>query len=171
MNRIVKRIFKILFQIGPSHLPDSDNSNLSRIIRGALFRLTVDNAGKNININKGERYSSDLIIGNNSGLGRNCYIQSKVTIGDNVMMAPDVMIYTSNHEFSNTSIPMCEQGMSATKPVIIHDDVWIGARTIILPGVTINKGSVIGAGTIVTKDVPEYSVFAGNPGKVIKYRR
>ena len=171
MKRIRKKIAHILYNIIGPILPDSDVSSLARIIRGVIFRYSVDYAGKEISINKKVRYSPDLRIGNYSGLGRNAYIQSKVTIGDNVMMGPDVMIYTSNHNISDVSIPMCYQGMRQVKPVHIGNDVWIGARTIILPGVTVHEGSVLAAGAVVTKDVPEYCIFGGNPGKVLKYRK
>lgn len=63
------------------------------------------------------------------------------------------------------------QGMSKEHPVLIEDDVWIGANVIILPGVKISKGSIIGAGSVVTKNVPEYAIVGGNPARVIKYRK
>ena len=62
------------------------------------------------------------------------------------------------------------QGRTEIKPVIIGDDVWIGARAIIMPGIVIGRGAVIGAGSVVTKNVDEYAVVAGNPARVIKYR-
>ena len=86
-------------------------------------------------------------------------------------MGPDILIYTTNHESSRTDIPICKQGNSLPKPVIIEDDVWIGARVIILPGVTVKRGCIIGAGTVLTKTFPEYSIIAGNPGRVVKRRR
>ena len=89
----------------------------------------------------------------------------------NVMMGPNVSIYTSNHKFDRTDIPMIKQGNSETKPVIIENDVWIGANVIILPGVTIHEGSIIAAGAVVTKDVECYTIVAGNPAKVIKKRK
>ena len=66
---------------------------------------------------------------------------------------------------------MIKQGNSETKPVIIENDVWIGANVIILPGVTIHEGSIIAAGAVVTKDVECYTIVAGNPAKVIKKRK
>ena len=87
------------------------------------------------------------------------------------MMGPEVVIYTRNHNTANPDVPMREQGMGEVKPVVIEDDVWIGARVCILPGVTVGTGSVLGAYTVVTKDVPPYSVVVGNPGKVVKNRK
>jgi len=86
------------------------------------------------------------------------------------MMGPDVMIYTQNHRFDRIDIPMIEQGNTEPKPVVIEDDVWIAARSIILPGVTIGKGAVIAAGAVVTKDVPPYTVVGGVPARKIKLR-
>lgn len=91
--------------------------------------------------------------------------------GDNVMMAPDCIIYVRNHESSRLDIPMCEQGSTEERPVVIGNDVWIGGRVIILPGVKIGDGAIIGAGSVVTKDVSEYDVVAGNPARVIKNRK
>jgi maltose O-acetyltransferase len=65
---------------------------------------------------------------------------------------------------------MRQQGRADLKSVVIEDDVWIGTRAIILPGVTVHHGSIIAAGAVVTKDVPEYAIVGGNPAKVIKYR-
>ena len=90
-------------------------------------------------------------------------------IGDDVMMGPNVSIYTRNHAFERTDVPMNTQGVSDEKIVVIENDVWIGANSIILPGVTVSKGAIIGAGAVVTKDVPEYAIVGGNPAKVIKF--
>lgn len=65
---------------------------------------------------------------------------------------------------------MSQQGIRPPKPVVIGDDVWIGARVIILPGVTVGKGAVLGAGTVVARDVPEWAVVVGNPARVVKFR-
>jgi maltose O-acetyltransferase len=86
------------------------------------------------------------------------------------MMGPDVIILTERHKFDHLDIPMREQGYDAPGPVTIGDDVWIGTRVIILPSVTIGKGAIIGAGAIVTKDVPEYAITCGNPARIVKYR-
>lgn len=109
-------------------------------------------------------------LGYNSGLGKNCEINGPVEIGDNLMMGPDVIIYTENHEFSRKDIPMNQQGGSGVKKVKIGNDVWIGARVIILPGVKIGDGAIVGAGSVVTKSVPSYAIVAGNPARLIRYR-
>ena len=87
------------------------------------------------------------------------------------MMGTNCIIYTVNHRFDNLTIPMRLQGNQASLPVIIDDDVWIGGRVTILPGAHIGKGSILAAGAVVTKDVPEFAVVGGNPAKIIKYRK
>ena len=92
-----------------------------------------------------------------------------VLIGNNVLIATQSVLVSANHNFEMTNIPISQQGETA-KPIIIEDDCWLGAGVKVLAGVTIHKGSVIGAGSVVTTDIPEYSVAVGVPAKVIKKR-
>jgi acetyltransferase-like isoleucine patch superfamily enzyme len=85
------------------------------------------------------------------------------------MMSPRVSLYAENHVFDDPSIPMKEQGVRRSF-IKIEDDCWIAANSIILAGVTIGKGSVVAAGSVVTHDVPPYSVVAGSPARIIKQR-
>lgn len=85
------------------------------------------------------------------------------------MMSPGVSIYAENHNFSDPTSPMKDQGVTV-EFVTIEDDCWLASNCIILAGVTVGKGSVIAAGSVVTKDVPPYSVVAGSPAVVIKSR-
>ncbi len=126
--------------------------------------------GKNVNIEHGAVISSKLSIGDHSGIGVNCVCGGELTVGNYVMMAPECIIFTRNHEHADLDIPMCQQGYQEEQPCVIGDDVWIGRRVMIMPGVTIGKGAIIAAGAVVTKDVPEYAVVGGVPAKVIKYR-
>lgn len=86
------------------------------------------------------------------------------------MMRPDVSILTHTHNIERTDIPMGQQGMRVSE-VIIGNDVWIGIRVIIMPGVKVGNGAVIGAGTVVTKDVPDYAIVGGVPARIIKFRK
>jgi len=108
-------------------------------------------------------------IGNYSGIGPNALLGA-VKMGDNVMMGPDVIILSRDHLFQSRIIPMRMQGAAEDKPVVICDDVWIGARAILLPGVHVGKGAIIGAGAVVTKNVPEYAIVGGNPARHIGQR-
>lgn len=141
-----------------------------KFFRKMCAKLILAECGKNVNIEKNATFSSRITLGDNSGIGIRASISGEAHIGKNVMMGPDCIIYTKNHAFSRTDIPMCQQGFQEEKPVYISNDVWIGGRVIILPGVKIGTGAIIGAGAVVTKDVPDYAVVGGNPAKVLKYR-
>ncbi|MEN6551326.1 MAG: DapH/DapD/GlmU-related protein [Methanobacterium sp.] len=78
------------------------------------------------------------------------------------------MIFTQNHKFDPETLSYPANSNTPRKPVIVEDHVWIGARVIVLPGVTIGKGSIVGAGAVVSKNVPPYSVAVGNPARVVK---
>lgn len=144
----------------------------SKQIRAFCAKLMFDKCGKHVNIERGAFLASgkEIEIGTNSGIGINCRIAGPLYIGSDVMMAPNVTIVTQNHKISDLTVPMRLQTAPKEK-VTINDDVWIGANVIILPGVTVGKGSVLAAGAIVTKDVPEYAIVGGNPARVIKYRK
>ena len=91
-----------------------------------------------------------------------------IVIEDDVMLGPGVNIYVNNHRFDDTSKPIIDQGYSISKQVHIKKGCWIGANVIILPGVTIGENSVVGAGSIVTKDIPPMCVAVGVPAKIIR---
>lgn len=127
------------------------------------------NFGDNVTIGRGvmirpsSYYGGDLgkglEIGNNSSIGPHGYIgcSGKITIGKNVMFGPKCSLFAENHVFSDTSSTIKSQGVKQMG-IIVEDDCWIGSNVTILDGVTIGKGCVIGAGTLVTKDVPEGSI-------------
>ena len=171
--RKVKLLFGRLLYLGASHLPES----FSRInigqkqIRAFCGKLILTKCGKNVNIEKGAAFPSSVELGDHSGIGIRAQINGKAVIGKDVMMGPDVCIYAINHEIRRVDIPMNQQGFAPENPVFIGDDVWIGARAIILPGVRIGTGAVIGAGAVVTKDVPDYAVVGGNPACILKMRK
>jgi acetyltransferase-like isoleucine patch superfamily enzyme len=95
-------------------------------------------------------------------------INVSISIANNVLIGCGVHIYVNNHRYDNYEIPIFYQGYYPTKIVQIKEGAWIGANSIILNGVTIGKNSVVGAGSIITKSVPDYHVVAGNPAKVLK---
>jgi len=109
----------------------------------------------------------DVIIGDHTRIGLHNTIIGPVTIGSHVNLAQGITITALNHNFSDAKKRIDEQGVNTT-PVVIEDDIWIGANAVILPGVTIGQHSVVAAGAIVTKDVPPHSLVAGVPAKVIK---
>ncbi len=109
----------------------------------------------------------DIEVGHHTRIGLGSTIIGPVTIGDNVHLAQNVVISGLNHNFEEVDKTIAEQGVS-TKHVIVENDVWIGANSVIPAGVRIGKHVVIGAGSVVTKDIPSYSVAVGNPARVIK---
>ncbi len=109
----------------------------------------------------------DVVIGEYTRIGIHNTIIGPVCIGNHVNLAQGITVSALNHNFEDTSIRIDEQGIS-TKPVVIGDDVWIGANAVILPGVTIGKHCVVAAGAVVTKDVPDNSLVGGVPAKIIK---
>ncbi len=138
-------------------------------LRIFLVRRFTLEAGKGIFVKFNADVSPNIRIGSGSELGTRCMIQSHVVMGKNIMMGPDVKIYSRNHGHDRIDIPMCEQG-KVQSTTVIDDDVWIGANVIILPGVHIGAHTIIAAGAIVTKDVPANSIAGGNPARVIKKR-
>lgn len=172
MNKICKGIGCILYTFVGGILPHYGFGYgwpLSKKIRQFCGKMMFDRCGSNVDIGRKCRLSSSISIGNNSGIGDYSFIQGQVSIGNDVMMAPHVAIIGSNHIFNRKDVPMNRQG-KCNQPVKICDDVWIGYGSKILAGVTVNQGSIVAAGAVVTKDVPEYSVVGGVPAKVIKVR-
>lgn len=110
------------------------------------------------------------MVGDNAQLGHGARIDQDVTIGSDVVMGPDVVIMTNTHAFEDPNLPIRLQGNGGVAPVVLEDDVWIGTRVIILPGVRIGRGTVVGAGSVVTRDLPAFSVAAGVPARVVRRR-
>lgn len=112
-------------------------------------------------------YGYNIEIGENFFANMNLVILdgAKVTIGDNVFIAPNVGIYTAGHPLD---VKQRTAGLEYAYPVTIGNNVWIGGHVVILPGVTIGDNAVIGAGSVVTKDIPSDSVAVGNPCRVVK---
>ena len=164
---------RALYNLLGKHMPlsDSRRSFGSKKVRAFCGKLMLEHCGKNVNIEQGARFSSAVRLGDNSGIGINARIEAHVTIGNDVMMGPECMMFTSNHASADLTIPMNRQGFDAPRPIVIEDDVWIGARVTILPGVRVGRGSIIGAGRVGTKDVPPYSIVGGNPARLIRSRK
>ncbi len=173
MRKLAQAFGYVLYYGFAIHLPSSTSKIkvFQKAIRGTATRMMVSSAGKHINIEHGARFTKKISIGDNSGIGIDSKLYGTVKIGDHVMMGPECYIYSYNHNTQRTDIPMDQQGIGEERPVEIGNDVWIGSRVTILPGVHIGDGAIIGASAVVTKDVPNYAVVGGNPAKVIKYRK
>lgn len=115
--------------------------------------------------------SASCIIGNNVSIGcfSNIRCNKKIEIGDRTLIAQFVSLIGGQYKYKKKGIPISLQGFDKND-IIIGKDVWIGAGAIILPKITIGSGAIIGAGSVVTHDIPEYSIAVGNPAKVIGKR-
>lgn len=175
LNKMRRVILLALYYGFARHLPASTTklTRWCRNIRMHICRDLFKHAGKNINVEHGAYFGSgsQISLGDNSGIGIDCQLYGSIQIGNNVMMGPEVMIFTRNHRFDRLDIPMSEQGNRPDQPVVIGDDVWFGARVIVLPGVVIGQGSIVAAGAVVSKPVPDYAIVGGNPARFIRSRR
>ena len=122
---------------------------------------------------QGSPGAATIVIGNNVGIGANVMLNAdnggKIVIGNDVRIGPYTLLRASNHAFDDATRLIVQQGHKSGS-IFIEDDVWIGGHVSIVPDVTVGRGSVIGAGSVVTTDIPEYSVAVGNPARVIRNR-
>lgn len=119
---------------------------------------------------EGVKYTPEIIIGDGTWVGKNCSIAAidKVEIGKDVLFAGHVHITDHSHGYEDPDIPIWKQPLISKGPVIIEDQCWLGFSCEILSGVHIGKHSIVAARAVVTKDVPPYSIVAGNPARVVK---
>lgn len=112
---------------------------------------------------------SDVHIGSRCQINSGCRL-TRVVIGNSVMIGPDVVVIGKLHATDDLTVPMVEQGSFERRPTEIEDDVWIGARAILMPGVRVGTGAIVGAGAVVTRDVDERTVVGGVPARFLKRR-
>ena len=148
--------------------------DIMKRLRGWYYSQLLAQAGKNLKVSGGARINNPAMV----SVGDNCYIgagvqfypwNERIIIGNDVLLAAGVRMITRKHGFADLEIPISEQGYT-NAPITIEDDVWIGFQVVVLPDVTIDKGSIIGAGAVVTKDVAPYSVMGGIPARLIRKR-
>ena len=150
--------------------------------RSVLVRLYANRFAKhgvNFSFDPWGKYSyASIFVGDDVTLGDGaCLIatRSRITIGSHVMFGPEVVVRGGNHRFDLVGRWMKEVRDTEKRPeddpgVVIEDDVWVGTRAIILAGVRVGRGSIVGAGAVVTHSVPPYAIVAGNPARVLRYR-
>jgi acetyltransferase-like isoleucine patch superfamily enzyme len=143
-------------------------------IRERYLLPRLKKAGKNLLVQPGCRFRSleNLEVGDNVVIGYDNFLQALggLKLGNNVMMAPSVKIWSVNHDIDDPGTAVAEQGQTQ-KPVVIGDDVFIASNAFILPGVTLPEGCVVSAGAVVSaKEYKPYSILAGNPARVIGFR-
>lgn len=175
-NKLTKSVCLVLYYGIGNRLPSSTAPIIGqscRRFRALLCNRLFSESGKNVNVESGAYFGSGagISLGDESGIGLRCSIRQPVVFGKYVMMGPEVMIYRTNHSFDRLDIPMMHQGGTSSELLVVMDDVWIGARSLILPSCRrIGTGSIIAAGSVVTQDVPDFSIVGGNPARVIKMR-
>lgn len=169
MNSILKKIIRklVLFiRYNPY--------NYSIKLRNLFYKYLFKSSGNNFNILDSVviNFPENISIGNKVSIHQFCYFdcQDEIIIGSNVSIGNSVKFITSSHKFLDKYDLIKNQGVT-TKPIIIEDNVWIGCGVTILQGVKISKNSIIGANSLVNKDIPQDSIAAGVPCKVIKERK
>ena len=178
----MRKFFLVLYYGFARYLPKSTmpllgklSMKIRRSIVCHLFNKDDNHNCEKLVVEQGAYFGngSNFLCGREVGLGKNFKSLNRiVTIDDYLMMGEDVLFLGGGHKFDDTNIPMSHQGGEQQTPLHIAGDVWIGARVIVLPGCKrIGHGAVIGAGSVVTKDVPDWAVVGGNPARVLKMRK
>jgi maltose O-acetyltransferase len=168
IKKMANRVKNILYDLNLYFIHFVSLHIPSHSFRRMVFMINGVKIGKGSTIHMGCKffYLGNIEIGADSVIGNNAFLdgRAKLSIGSHVDIASEVMIYNSQHDINDPKFRATEE------PVKIGDYVFIGPRSIILPGVNIEKGAIIAAGCIVTKDVPENAICAGVPGKIIGER-
>lgn len=141
--------------------------------RGSVIRIGAHSQIYNFVTIKAVGGSGDIVMGEHCYINPTCVIYSGngVTMGDYVLLAAGVMLMPTNHEFSRRDIPIRHQGFAPSRDgIIIENDVWIGANSVVLDGARIGKGAIIGAGSVVRGTIPAYEIWAGVPARKIGIR-
>ncbi len=194
--RVIDKISKLLFQIYISIL-SSIPTEIGVRVRYIAYRpllkksagfFKIDSGvsilgfenisfGKNVTIMKNSylyaHNGGELTIGDNFTLNTNSQLGAsfgKIVIGNSCAIAPNCVLRASNHNFDNLNIPFIKQGHKYGE-IILEDDIWISANCVVTANTKIGKSSIIGAGSVVTKDVESYSVMGGVPAKLIRKRK
>ena len=145
---------------------------LGRLIRSTCYHPFLSSAGAvDVAEHTHIRMPWRLRCGRQVSIGRGCQLTCTegITLGDDVLLGPGVLLVSNNHEWTDPDRHIRDQGLRGA-PIVVGDDVWIGANVVVLPGVTIGSGSVVAAGAIVRDDVPPYAVVAGAPARVVSWR-
>jgi maltose O-acetyltransferase len=174
-RRVIRLVGAASFLGFTRHLPWSPRPGglLARRLRALSARAMLDECGQDVNVEHGAWFGSGkgISLGDRSDIGMDALVIGPVSIGRDVMMGPRCVLLASSHDTGSVDVPMNQQGFLPDRPIVIEDDVWIGAGCTILPGRRIGRGSIVGAGSVVVTDVPPWTVVAGNPARVVKRRR
>lgn len=143
-------------------------------LRGLFYRSLFRGDGRSLLIYPGCYiiFSSRIAVGKRVAINVGTYLDGRgeIVIGDNVMIGPHCILASCEHGFARTDVPMCEQPITYAK-ITLEDDVWLGGHVCVKSGITIGRGSIVGAGSVVTHDVPPFSIVGGVPAKLIRERK
>jgi maltose O-acetyltransferase len=175
--KMKNRIYLFLYYAFAKHLPKSTMPIIgaaAKKMRQFLCKRIFLRCGEQINIENNVYFGNgrNIEVGDHVGFGSNFKSLNRILkIGNYLMMGEDVLILGGRHNHDRLDIPMSLQGGREKTILEISDDVWIGARSIILHGCTkIGTGVIVGAGAVVTKDIPDFAIVGGNPARIIRYR-
>jgi maltose O-acetyltransferase len=166
-------LIRVIYYLFASRLPSTyfPGGRIFTAFRAFCVRRMTGSTCRNLEIEANVFIGTgrDVAIGDRCQINEECRLRN-VRIGNNVMIAPQVMIPHSGHSYERTDIPMRDQPARYYQQTVIEDDVWIGSRAIIMHGVRIGTGAIVAAGAVVVKDVPPRAIVGGNPAKFIKSR-
>jgi acetyltransferase-like isoleucine patch superfamily enzyme len=152
-------------------------AKIRRRVRMKIYSVLFGSHGERFRFDPDGNYSfRNIFVGCDVSLGVRPFMiaeLSRIYVGNGVMFGPEVMIIGGGHNtgvIGRRMINVSEKTGNEDLGVVIQDDVWVGARAIILRGVTVGRGAIVGAGSVVTKSVPSYSVVGGNPADVVSFR-
>ena len=168
MSRLRIKLNKILLRVLGTLFPSKRHpcGKLGNTLRCHFARIISPGVGRNCVIEKGAEIQEEVVLYDGSCVGENALISSRTIIKCKNMVGPNVRIYTSNHFYDEGNHKF--SGHCEARPVVIGEHTWIGYGVIILPGVEIGRNTIIGAGAVVTKNVPSGVLAAGNPCVVKK---
>jgi acetyltransferase-like isoleucine patch superfamily enzyme len=178
--KLLEKADKFIYQLRYYKLKNTEGVNISKHAKVKKTANIEIRFGGTIEIDERTEILDGVMIftyGGNIKIGKSCSINAQtilyghggLTIGNDVLIAGQCMIIPSNHNFSDSTKTIMAQG-NTSKGIVIHDDVWIAHGCSILDGITIGKGAIIAAGSVVNKDVPPYTVYGGVPAKFLKNR-
>lgn len=170
----MKRVYLIFYYSIAQFLPMQPMPGYKYFYKLRYFftRKIIKHCGKDV-IVKNRAYFGNglrLSVGDRSQIGQNCTLGGAIILGSDVLMGPDVVMMATSHAYDRIDIPINRQGATEEKAITIGDDVWIGTRVIILPGVEVGSHSIIAAGSVVTKSCDSYSIIGGVPATLIRKR-
>lgn len=170
----VSRVFwRIVYEWVARWLPDSiwffPFNIIGPRLRFFCVRHFIEVCGRDVKVGPNVTIAFGCKLGNNVTVNENCRLASTI-VEDHALIAPGLYAIMRNHEYKDIDIPIAEQGYYKETPPHIGQNVWIGAKVTLLPGIVIGEGAILAVGAVVTKDVPPFAIVGGVPAKIIRYR-